>query len=134
MTSDARGNGHDPRRAVLECRTEVVSNCTVIHVSGEVDLATIHVLIGAPDSARAAPHPILVDLAETKYIDTTGIHALLHARERHDNTLAVAALAPTLKRIFDVLEIGRIIPVYDTLKAALSTVCPPSAASGARRP
>lgn len=97
-------------------------------------MATVHVLKEALDSALAAPHPILLDLGETRYIDTTAIQALLRARERHHTALAVAALAPALKRVFDILQVGRAIPLYKTLTTALATLCPPSVPSGAPRP
>ena len=68
MTSDLRRNGHhDPRRTPLECQTEVISDCSVIHVSGEVDLATGPILERALDSAIAWPYPIIVDFAATRY-------------------------------------------------------------------
>ena len=128
MTSDFRQNGHhDPRGAVLECRLEVVSDCSVVHVSGEVDLATVHILNKALDTAISAPHPIIVTFMRTTYIDSAGIHALLLAKRRHHTTFAAAALAPTLRRIFELTGIDKVIPLYDTLDAALSTVCTTSA-------
>ncbi len=131
MNSDFRQNGHhDPRGATFECRTEVVSGCSVVHVFGEVDLATVHILKEALDSAIAAPHPIIVDFAATRYIDSTTIHALLRAKERHHQTLAVAALGPMLRRVFRLTKVDEVIPLYDTLDAALSTVCVPSASAG----
>jgi anti-sigma B factor antagonist len=132
MTPDSRQNGHhDPREIVLECQMETISNCSVVHVRGEIDVATIPIFKKALDSAIAVPHPIIVDLAEASYIDSTGIHALLLAKERHHKTLAVAAVAPALIRIFELVEVDRVIPSYETLDAALSAECASSASSGA---
>jgi anti-sigma B factor antagonist len=132
MTPDSRQDGHhDPRGAVLECRIEMISDCSVVHVCGEVDLATVHILNKALDTAIAAPHPIIVDFAETNYIDSAGIHALLLAKGRHHRTLAAAALAPVLTRIFELTAVDKVIPLYETLDAALSTVCTPSVSTGA---
>lgn len=134
MTSDFRHNGHhDPRGALLECRTEVTSGCSVIHVSGEIDLATIHILKNALDSAIAAPYPIIVDCAATRYIDSTGLHVLVRAKERHHQILAVAALAPTLKRIFELAKIDQTVWFYSTLDAAVSALCAPLPSGGVTR-
>jgi anti-anti-sigma factor len=103
----------------------MVSDCSVVHVSGEVDLATVHILEDALDAAIAAPHPIIVDFAATRYVDSTTIHVLLRTKERHRQTLAVAALGPTLKRIFELTKVAEVIPLYETLAEALATVCTP---------
>jgi anti-sigma B factor antagonist len=133
MNADAGHNGfHDPRGALLTCRTEIVSDCSVIHVSGEVDVATIHIFKEALDAAVAAPYTIIVDFAATAYIDSTGIHELIRAKERHRHPLAVAALAPTLKKIFQITKIDEVIALYATLDAALSAVCTRSASGHVR--
>lgn len=135
MTPDYRQNGsHGPRGATLECRTEVVSECSVVHVSGEVDLATVHILKDALDAAILAPHPIIIDFAATRYVDSATIHVLLRTQERHHKTLAVAALGPTLKRIFDLTKVAEVIPLYETLAEALATECTASSSAGTSRP
>jgi len=134
MKSDFRQDAQpDQAGNPLECWVEDVSGCSVIHVSGEVDLATVHIFNKALNSALAAPHPIVVDFSAMRYIDSTGIQALLDAKEQHQQTLAVAALAPTSKRVFEIIEIHEVISVYDTLDAALSRVCIPPGASGSPR-
>jgi anti-sigma B factor antagonist len=131
MKGDFRRNGHhDPRGSALECRIELVSDCSVVHVCGEVDLATVHLLNKALDAALSASRPIIVSFAKATYIDSAGIHALLLAKRRHQTTIAAAALAPTLKKIFELTGIDEIIPLYDTLDVALSTLCVPSASGG----
>ena len=131
MTSDFRPNGHhEPRGAALECRTEVVSDCSVIHVLGEVDLATVPILEQALAAAIAAAHPIIVDFAATTYIDSTGLHTLLQARRRHHKVVAIAALTPALRRVFELTRVDQTITLYPTLAEALSTVCPKSMSSG----
>jgi anti-sigma B factor antagonist len=130
MVSDFEQNGHHEQRGTtLECRTEVVSDCTVIHVSGEVDLATAPILEKALDSAIAARHPIIVDFAATRYIDSTGLHVLLQARRRHTRAVAAAGLPPTLRRVFELTNVDQTIPLYATVAEALSRICPASTSS-----
>ncbi len=134
MTSDFRHNGqHDPLGTILACQTEVIGDCSVVHVSGEVDLATAHILERALASAIAVPYAIVVDCAGMRYIDSTGLQVLLRARERHHQVLALAALAPTLKRIFELAKIDQTIRFYSTLDAALSALCAPLPSGGVTR-
>jgi anti-sigma B factor antagonist len=114
---------------MLECRTEVVSDCTVIHISGEVDLATAPVLERALDAALAVPSPIILDFAATRYIDSTGLHVLLQARRRHRQVVAAAGLTSTLRRVFELTSVDKMIPLYPTVAQALSTLCPASTSS-----
>ena len=134
MHSDFRQDARpDPAETPLECRIEDVSGCTVIHVSGEVDLVSGHILKMALNSAIATRRPIIVDFSATRYIDSTGIQVLLNAKERHQQTLAVAALASIPKRILEIAKIQEVIPLYATLAAAMSTVCTQDAAKGVPR-
>jgi anti-sigma B factor antagonist len=127
MTPDFPQDGrHEPQGTTLECRTEVISNCTVIHVSGEVDLATAPILERALHSAIAASYPIIVNFAATRYIDSTGLRVVLQARGRHRQVVAAAGLTPTLRRVFELTNVDRTIPLYPTVAEALSTVCPAS--------
>ena len=134
MTSDLPHDGHhDPRGSLLDCRTEVISDCSVIHVSGEVDLATAPILERALAAAIGGSYPIVVDFAATRFIDSTGLDVLLRARRRHHQILAVAALPPTLRRVFELTKIEQTIPRYGTLAEALSALCtatPPSGVAG----
>jgi len=131
MNSDFRQDARpDLAGTSLEYWMEEVPSCSVIHVSGEVDLATSHILNRALNSAIAARHPIIVDFSATRYIDSSGIQVLLDAKKRHQQTLVVAALAPTPKRILEIAKIQEVIPLYDTVAAALSIVCTQDAAKG----
>jgi hypothetical protein len=40
--------------------------------------------------------------------------------------VAAAGLTPTLRRVFELTNVDRTIPLYPTVAEALSTVCPAS--------
>ena len=56
-------------------------------VSGDVDLATAHEFVAAADAclASGAGGPLLLDLSDVTFIDSTGISALLEIRRAATN-------------------------------------------------
>lgn len=96
-------------------------------------MATAPILERALAAAIGGSYPIVVDFAATRFIDSTGLEVLIRAARRHNQVLAAAALQPTLKRVFELTRIDQTIPLYNTLKEALSAVCaatPPSGVAG----
>ena len=67
--------------AILRASTTIEGTVTVIAIQGEADVATLPILIDAV--ARAiAEHDgaVVIDLAQTLYIDTATVRALARAR------------------------------------------------------
>jgi anti-anti-sigma factor len=101
----------------LHCWLETLSDATVVHVEGEVDLAT------APDFARAVATAflwcsrVIVDLARVTYIDGSGLGILKRAAEANGARLAVAGAVPHVRRLFDVIELTGVVPVVASLEA-----------------
>jgi len=57
-------------------------HATVLTVSGELDMASSPRLAEALDRLHPASRPLILDLAGLEFIDVTGLHVLLQARER----------------------------------------------------
>jgi anti-anti-sigma factor len=57
-------------------------HATVLTVSGELDMASSPRLAEALDRLHPTHGPIVLDLAGLEFIDVTGLHVLLQARER----------------------------------------------------
>jgi anti-sigma B factor antagonist len=106
------------------CRlaSHVVGRRTVLSVYGEVDLATAPELAGAIDAAlTAGTLELWVDLSETEFMDSSGMHALLDGQARMRELrrrLAVICPPGHVRRAFDVAGIGELLPVYDDRVAA----------------
>lgn len=59
------------------------SDAVVVHVAGEVDIVTAPVLQRHLDVALSAGRPLVViDLAETTFLDARGVAVLVRARQR----------------------------------------------------
>ncbi len=56
------------------------ATCTIV-MSGELDLGSAPALEAALDDAQQQPRPIIVDLCDVTFVDSSGIRALLRAAE-----------------------------------------------------
>jgi anti-anti-sigma factor len=103
----------------IDHRGEVV----VARVSGEVDMTNSEYVGGeltksVPNEAPA----LVVDLSETRYIDSAAIELLFDlarrlSRRRQDLRLVLPAESP-LRRVLTLTEISSVAPVHETVEAA----------------
>lgn len=97
----------------------------VLVVEGEIDLVTAPRL---KDALRAIPEasPVVVDLCETTFIDSSGLRVLLSSDERRHGRLHVACL-PTgaVRRALDVTLAGA-LAVHPGRAAAVAAAGPPA--------
>lgn len=97
---------------------------TVCRPVGELDAYTVasfrDALSGLADHGR-----VVIDLSEVPFMDSAGLGALIggirRARE-HGGEVAVACSRPTLTRLLHTTGFDRIVPVTDTLDAAVAAV------------
>jgi anti-sigma B factor antagonist len=94
----------------------------VVAVAGEIDVST------APELERAladagAEKRVVLDLSECQFIDSSGLRTLLGARsaaESAGGSLVLVVSDPGLLRVFEVVGLGDILEIHDTLAGALS--------------
>lgn len=99
----------------------------LIAVRGELDLASAPKLERELDAALAAADgPIVVDLAELEFIDSTGLCTLIAGQRRASDQLRLFAVArgagSFVARVFEVAGADRAFDLYDTRNAALDAV------------
>ena len=93
-----------------------------LSLNGEVDLANASDLRAHLKAVAQNDADLIVDLAALRYIDSSGIYVLMEVHEtfkRVKRRLALAAPAPNVRKILDLLGIGQIVPVFATVEAAL---------------
>jgi anti-sigma B factor antagonist len=91
-------------------------------VSGEVDLDSVAALAAAIDYAEAAgASELWIDLSETDFMDSSGLHLLLDTRSRMaqlNRRLAVICPAGCVRRLFDISGAAAALPLYEDRAAA----------------
>jgi anti-sigma B factor antagonist len=102
--------------------SQVVGHRTVLGVDGEVDLDSVAALAAAIDYAEAAgASELWIDLSETDFMDSSGLHLLLDTRSRMaqlNRRLAVICPAGCVRRLFDISGAAAALPLYEDRAAA----------------
>ncbi|WP_338709308.1 STAS domain-containing protein [Streptomyces virginiae] len=93
-----------PHRVTLATRAD----CTVITLTGDMDLDHVGPLRTALQEACAAPtapERVVIDLSRLDFCDSAGLNALLHARslcEQHRRTLTLTDPGPQFYRLLRI--------------------------------
>jgi anti-sigma B factor antagonist len=132
---DERHQGPPPFSLV---QRDLDSRTCAIAVAGELDLATTPGLRRALDSALDAGSRIVVDLADTVFLDSTALSVLLDAARRLADAeneapvatgadspsdsarLAIVCVRPNVLRIFEFSGLDGAFAIFATLDDALS--------------
>ncbi len=96
---------------------------TVITPSGELDHHTADVLAEPIDAAvDAGATRLVLDCSGLEFCDSTGLNVLLGARLRVEalgGGVHLAAMRPTVARVFEITGADAVFTVHDTLEQAL---------------
>jgi anti-anti-sigma factor len=111
------------RSREMVCSIQRRDGAICLAVAGELDLASVASFLGSLKKASDAGDDIVLDLSGLKYIDSSGINALLDAQHRFSRTgqrIVMAAVSPRIQRILEIITLEKVIPVYPTVEEALT--------------
>lgn len=96
---------------------------TVIHVTGEVDLATAPTLDEALNDLENEGRPLIVDLSDVSFLDSSGLSVLVKARQRLEkpdgaNGLRLVVTRPVIRRVFEVTGLAEVFVLCATVDEA----------------
>lgn len=94
----------------------------VVHVSGELDMATVGDLHAALDGAlELSAAGVILDLSGVAFFDSSGLHALDEIRQAaaaHEAPLALVCPQERLMRLFEITELKDLFTFYPTVADA----------------
>jgi anti-anti-sigma factor len=97
--------------------------CSVFHLSGELDACTAALVEEAMGPRlKGSEEPLVVDLRDLEFIDSTGIRLLLtlvQQRLRGGTVTLVRPKAGVARKALDLVGLSRVIPTVDDLAEAL---------------
>ena len=109
---------------MLEIHVEDTGTYTLCRPIGELDAYTVGPFREALADIASLPR-VLIDLSEVPFMDSAGLGALIggirRAREA-DGEVTVACSRPTLTRLLHTTGFDRIVPVTETLEAAVDAL------------
>ena len=92
----------------------------VLRVIGDIDIFTTPDFTTALEQAIGSPR-VVIDLSECRYIDSTGISALLRFQEQsRGKCRLVLGAQDMIRRILQVARVDKFITVYPSLEDAAS--------------
>ena len=109
---------------------ETLPRGQVLHVFGDVDLSTVKELDQAIEDATATGNRLLLNLAKCHYFDSSGLAALLRARERFGSQLTVLVKPKT--GVYRTLQVVGFDKIFN-LVTELDTCCEPDEDPALRR-
>jgi anti-sigma B factor antagonist len=112
----------------FEARPVVVHNASGVAVSGEVDLATAPALAERlEESIRESREAFVIDLSETTFVDSSGLHCLLRARGllgRNDRLLVLVCPPGNVRRALRITGVDDLFAICDTAEQAAQMLRP----------
>lgn len=107
---------------MLDFRTEHILETTVVRVTGEVDLGNAKML-ERELLQRATNNHLILDLSGLAYLDLSGVRALEAIQafcQAHDRAIVLANPSLPLRRLFDLIELGQRMLIFDSRERALA--------------
>lgn len=99
-----------------------------VSVRGELDLSTAPELEGPLDGViENGEGPVLIDLSDCEFIDSTGIALIVRAWQRLDNgdsarRLVICSNNDQVRRILEITGLQLSIPIHSTRDEALAAI------------
>lgn len=94
----------------------------VLHVFGEVDLRNADAFEAAIDGAIGPTLPLIADLESCRYIDSSGLRALIFAKRRYaERFLVVIPPGNSIRRVFDITRLTQELRVAETIEDAIAS-------------
>ncbi len=120
----------------MELAAKRFADTVALYPAGRIDHATADAF-----KAALAPHLTavasgrdcaVIDLAAVEYISSVGLRVLMLASKQvkaQGGALAVAALQPVVREIFEISRFNLVLPVFPTLREALAKLSPAALAA-----
>jgi anti-sigma B factor antagonist len=102
----------------LDLRVQHHDDQAVVHVGGEVDLATCPQLRGLlAELVEQGIYHLVVDLEQVSFMDSSGIGVLMgvHRRLReHGGSLRLTAPTARVRRVLELTRVTEVLPISPT--------------------
>ncbi len=102
---------------LLTVSVDARGHATVLFLEGEVDASSAGELESALDKAAQRKKPVIIDVSNLGYIDSSGFRAIYQASEHIPISIAVSP-GSVLSRTIRLAGIGTRIPIFPDIDTA----------------
>jgi len=120
----------------MQLTEERIGNALLLKASGRLDSATADTFKAALqpylEQCKPGGHVIVLDFSAIEYVSSMGFQVLLVAQNRaktQHGSIAVAALQPGVKAVFEIANFSRAIRCFDSVRDAIAELSPSALAS-----
>jgi anti-sigma B factor antagonist len=114
-THEAGALAQEPVR--LSLAIQDLPEATVVAVGGELDLLTAPQLAAELEPILTVGHRhIAIDLTQTSFVDSAGLHALVNISNRAPRQFALICPAGTVRRTIELVGLAEPLCVVDSLE------------------
>ena len=109
----------------INVRIDDQNGIVVLTINGDLGMASTQAFKCAISEAlQRNPTAFVIDLSAVQYLSSAGISVLVEAQNRFGNheLFAVVASGPMTGRILQMLELGDLLSVHETVDKALAAV------------
>lgn len=112
----------------MKSSVDIREGVTVVSLSGDLDVSdalSLREMLGRAQGDGA--NPVLLDLADVGFIDSSGVGLLVSAHRRATvagGQFALAALTPTVTRVLELTRTDRMLMVLPTVDAGVAALRP----------
>ncbi len=113
---------------ILHAWSEDIPSGSILHVLGEVDLASAPSLRAVLMHLIGRGRSVIVDCSELQYLDMTGVHVFEDCHERAEQLrqrVVLVASIPSVHRILVIIKLHERMPIADTVGEALAILRQP---------
>lgn len=97
----------------------------MLAVTGDLDIDNVGPLGAALESAaQEGAHPVVVDLSDVSFADSTTVNVLLQGQTLLGPRLRLAAPSPFMERLIGVLGLDSALPVFPSVAEAIDPPLP----------
>lgn len=118
----------------MDVSTRRFNDVVVAMPAGRVDHASADALQDAlaPITAAGSGGALVLDFAQVDYISSVGLRVLMMASKQmraSDKRIAIAALQPLVREIFEIARFQHVVEIFPTLRDALAALSPTALAA-----
>jgi anti-sigma B factor antagonist len=103
----------------LDITVRALVDCEVVALRGELDCETAPELSTALAEASTDGRPVVVDLSELKFIDSSGLHVLMSGVGTDGHRRILVCPPGNVARVLAIVRAETALPIYEELDAAL---------------
>ncbi|MCS0636646.1 STAS domain-containing protein [Streptomyces sp. LP05-1] len=117
---------HDPDHS-LRITEDQQPGAHVVRLAGEADLDNVAPLRALLEKAVPAGEPLVLDLSELRFADSTMLNVLLQTYAELGDRLRIAAPSRFVLRLFSLTGLEDVLPIHASVAEATGVAVPPVA-------